>query len=122
MIPGLDYKAPLDSRYAEATGGRVDEAGLAALREAFTLAAASGVEREYHTTLNPAQVDLPRLIEMAGDLAPGGLWILQQYENDDCLDPAGAGKERYDNAMLDAFEAAARREYGRVLLKRGTSI
>ncbi|MCC8189309.1 MAG: anaerobic ribonucleoside-triphosphate reductase activating protein [Planctomycetes bacterium] len=117
----LDYKAPLDGRYFAAAGVPEDTRLLEDVKRSFALAAAAGVDREYHTTLSPRHVDLPTLEEMAADLAPGGLWILQQYENLDCLDAGAAGRQRFDAAMLDALEAAARRRYPRVLGKRGTS-
>ncbi len=117
----LDFKSPLDTRFAAVSG--VSAAGTLgeAVAETFALARESGVEREYHTTLSPRFVTPETLEEIAGQLAGDGTWILQQYENDDCLDPRAAGRERYDGAALDGLEAAARALHPKVLMKRGKS-
>lgn len=117
----LDYKAPLDSRFFAVAGIGEDAKALAAVRRSFQLAARSSVEREYHTTLSPRFVDAGALAEMAGALEPDGLWILQQYESGDCLDPQAAGPERYEGAELEALAALARARHRRVLLKKGKS-
>lgn len=117
----LDFKAPTDGRLVAAADISEQPEVLEAVRESFRLAAESGIEREYHTTLVPKFIDLPTIGEMAAELEPEGLWILQQYENGDCLNSSLAGKERYDNAMLDAFLAAAKQGHGNAILKRGTS-
>ncbi len=117
----LDCKAPLDARFFAAAGVPETPGLLEAVRESFRLAGASGIEREYHTTLNPNHVTEAVLGDMARDLAPGGLWVLQQYEKDDCLDPARAGWKRYDGDALEELAAAAKTLYGNVLLKKGRS-
>lgn len=117
----LDFKSPPGTRFAAVSGVSNAAALTDAVAETFALAQKSGVEREYHTTLSPRFVTPETLEEMAGLLAGDGTWILQQYENDDCLDPRAAGRERYDGAALDRLEAAARALHPRVLMKRGKS-
>lgn len=117
----LDYKAPLDGEFYA-------EAGVSgAVRETFGLAASAasasggGIGREYHTTLHPRFADADILRRMGGELEPGGLWILQQYEPGDVLDPVKAGGERYGGAELDALFDVARALHQNVLLKKGSS-
>ena len=112
----LDYKAPLDERLSKAAGRELSAAEIAAVAESFRLAAGIG---EYHTTLCPRFIDFDTFAAMAENLKDGaGLWILQQYGPDDCLDRDAAGGERYDDAALERFLAAARERYnGKVLLR-----
>lgn len=117
----VDYKAPLDNRFFAAAGIQAGEKTLAAVTETFALAKRYGIDREYHSTLNPAFISPEALTDMAEQLDRDGLWILQQYEPDDCLNPAAAGKNRYSGAELDALEETARRLHPQVQLKRGTS-
>lgn len=118
----LDFKAPLDGRLFAAAGVPERPELIDAVRESFRLAAESDIDREYHTTLSPRFVDLPTFGDMAAELEPKGLWLLQQFENGDCLSPELSGSSRYDNAMLDAFAAAARQAgHDKVILKRGKS-
>lgn len=117
----LDFKAPLDGRFFATAGIGENPVLLEAIRRSFKLAAEAKIDREYHTTLVPRYIDLPAFGEMAAELEPGGVWIVQQFENGDCMDASLAGAERYDNATLDAFMAVARREHAAVILKRGSS-
>lgn len=117
----LDYKAPLDGRYFAAAGVEAGQPLLDSIRETFALAASSGLEREYHTTLNPKFVTREIFEDMIRGLEPKGLWILQQYESRDCLAPALAGTERYGARELEEFAEAAKRRHARVLLKKGSS-
>jgi pyruvate formate lyase activating enzyme len=115
----LDYKAPLDARLSKAAGRELSAAEIADVAESFRLAAASGIG-EYHTTLCPRFVDFDTFAAMAERLKDNnGLWILQRYAPDDCLDPEAAGAERYDDTALERFLALARERYnGKVLLRR----
>lgn len=116
----LDYKAPLDERMFPVAGVAEDEMLRENIRKTFSLATRSGVEREYHTTLSPRFVDMGTFADMADALEPGGLWLLQQYESGDCLDPVRAGGERYDEKQLEAFAALAENRNHTVVLKKGT--
>lgn len=117
----LDYKAPLDERFYEAAGIPAESGLLSAVAMTFAMAADSDIEREYHTTLAPNFVNLETFSDMARALEPDGLWLLQQFENDDCLESGMTGQKRYDNAMLDRFEAVAKESHPQVILKRGKS-
>jgi pyruvate formate lyase activating enzyme len=117
----LDYKAPLDGRFFAAAGIPPDPGTLAAVRETFGLARDREVEREYHTTLVPKFVDEGAFSEMADWLEPEGLWILQQFENGDCLDSGMSGTPGYGRERLEVFAARAGAGHGRVLLKKGKS-
>lgn len=117
----LDYKAPLDTRYFAVSGIEDNTDILDAVKRTFALARSSGIEREYHTTLAPSFVNLDSFTEMAQNMEPNGLWLLQQFENNDCLAESMAGQARYDNAMLDRFEAVAKALHSQVVLKRGKS-
>lgn len=115
----MDYKAPLDDRLAKVTCVTEDATAIEKVKKSFALAAASGIEREYHTTLCPAFIDETVIEEMARALEPGGLWILQQYETDEVLDVNAAGTERFDVDTLKSLEAIAKRHHKRVLLRSG---
>lgn len=115
----LDYKAPLDQRLSPVTATTEQATGTERVRESFSLAAASGIEREYHTTLCPKFIDREILAEMGEALEPGGLWILQQYELEERLDPETAGEERYDTTELEELEQIARKHHKEVLLHKG---
>ncbi|MCD7895410.1 MAG: anaerobic ribonucleoside-triphosphate reductase activating protein [Planctomycetaceae bacterium] len=118
----LDYKAPLDRRWLAAADCR--DGGddlLDRVRESFRLARESGIDREYHTTLAPNFVSRETFSEMASELDPDGLWILQQYETGERLNPALAGERRYNGEELDWFEETAKARHGRAILKRGKS-
>lgn len=117
----LDFKSPLDVRFAAVSGVSDASALAGAAAETFALVRGSGVEREYHTTLSPRFVTPETLEEMGKQLAGDGTWILQQYENGDCLDSRAAGHERYDGAALDRLEAVASALHPRVMMKRGKS-
>ena len=92
----MDYKAPLTrDRYRQATG--MPKLDIEPIRETFRMAGAGGIPTEFHTTLCPAVLALDDLKQMAQDLAamaPGGRWILQQYEPGDVLDEKTAGTQR----------------------------
>lgn len=118
----LDYKAPLDHRFYAAAGVPPESGLVERVRETFALAAAAqNVEREYHTTLAPGFVTPGIFADMADALEPGGVWILQQFENGDCLAAGLVGSRRYSNAELDSFEEIARSRHEKVILKRGKS-
>ncbi|MCD8350600.1 MAG: anaerobic ribonucleoside-triphosphate reductase activating protein [Planctomycetaceae bacterium] len=117
----LDYKSPLDDRFYPASGLAGDNGQVEAVKKTFALAADSGIEREYHTTLVPAFISPEDIAQMAANLEKGGTWFLQQFENGDCLDATMAGARRYDDATLDTIEAAATLLYPRVIMKRGKS-
>ncbi len=115
----LDYKAPLDERLVRLVAVDIPQARVKAVRQSFALATASGLEREYHTTLCPAFIDAPTLGEMAEALEPGGLWILQQYEIEEVLDAAAAGRQRFTVDELEELRRIAAEKHERVLLKPG---
>ena len=119
----LDYKAPLDDRFLTATGtsGDAGRKLLELVRESFALAASAMVEREYHTTLAPFLIDESAFREMVDCLRPGGLWILQQFENDDCLSPDLSAAPRHSPERLDELAALAGVWRGRVILRKGKS-
>jgi pyruvate-formate lyase-activating enzyme len=115
----LDYKAPLDERLARVANVAPEAADPAAVRRSFALAAGSGLEREYRTTLCPAFVDEATLEEMGRALEPGGRWSLQQYEPLDVLDRERAGRRQYSAEELDALTETARRHHADVVLRPG---
>lgn len=120
----MDYKAPLDGRLEALTRVPASVSAVEKVRASYdlaaTLAAERGVEREYHTTLCPAYLDLATVEEMARDLEAGGLWVLQQYEIMEVLDKEAAGTRRFTGGELDAIESIARQHHERILMRRGT--
>jgi len=118
----LDYKAPLDVRLMELTQVSESAAAVEKVRASFELArAATGIEREFHTTLCPAYIDEPVLREVGRDLhCPEALWVLQQYETGaPMLDALRAGSRRFSTEELDDLEQAARQMHKRILMRRG---
>jgi pyruvate formate lyase activating enzyme len=117
----LDFKAPLDGRLARAAATAMPEERLEEVRRAFRLAAASGLEREYHSTLCPAVVDEAALMDMAGSLAElergrarPGRWCWQAYRSADALDPAAAGDAAFAPEETARMAARARAVYPNV--------
>lgn len=115
----MDYKGPLDERLERVTGVNEEASMLASVRRSYELAAASGIEREYHTTLCPSFITAEVLAEMGDMLEPGGTWFLQQYETEDCLNLAEAGETRFTLEELNGLEKIARARHGSVIVKRG---
>jgi pyruvate formate lyase activating enzyme len=115
----MDYKAPLDERLQKVAGVTTEATAVEKVRESYALAAKYKIEREYHTTLCPAFIDAGMIAEMGVALDAGGWWVLQQYELDELLDPVAAGEKRFGETELDEIEAAAKKSYGNVLLRRG---
>lgn len=115
----LDYKAPLDARLQELTGVDDTRTALDSVHRAFVMAASSGIEHEYHTTLCPRFVTPETLKEMAQTLEDGGLWVLQQYEPGDILNPDAAGAAPYDSDTLDDLARIAGEHHPNVLLRKG---
>lgn len=118
----LDYKAPLDKRLQSVTRVDDERTALDAVQKSFALAAASGLEREYHTTLCPAFLDAAMIDAMGAALESGGLWVLQQYETDTVLDAKAAGARRFTGEELDEIERIARGWHKHVLLRRGKGL
>ena len=80
----LDVKAPLDDRYAAATGGDVD---LTAIMRSIELVMAGSVDYEFRTTVCRALHDEHDLLDMARALTGAKRWILQPFRPLDCIDP-----------------------------------
>ena len=83
---GFDVKAPFE-RYAEITG--VAGSGVPA-RESVEAIIASGVDYECRTTVHPAQLPPPVLVELARTLAAMGVdnYVLQEFRATGCADEA----------------------------------
>ncbi len=97
----LDYKAPFTEKDYAAAAGTEERGVLARVKESFRLAAAdNAVEKEYHTTLVPGIISRDGFKKMAAELAPGGVWFLQQYNPRDILNPAAVGAGVYHQQQL----------------------
>lgn len=117
----LDFKSPLDGRLAGTAGLTPDgaEAARERVMRSFALARKSGIEREYHTTLCPAFIDRETFGAMSDWLEAGGVWFLQRFEPDDCLDGRAAGRASYSREELDRFAAVAAGRGRKVVVKPG---
>jgi pyruvate formate lyase activating enzyme len=113
----LDFKAPLKSdRLKTATGVEVDEE---IIKRSFTLAANSGIEFEFHTTLCPISMSFDEIELMGKDLkeiAPNGTWHLQQYNPEDVLDIEKAGTEKFDLREIEKLVPKLEEIYSKITL------
>ena len=83
----MDVKAPLDRRYDELAGVRVD---LNAMVETIEwLKKGSGIQEvEFRTTVIPGMLSSDDVLEIAKQLGPEADYVLQPFRPLDCLDQA----------------------------------
>lgn len=79
----MDLKAPLNSKYHEASGVRAD---LNKIRESIKLLTDSGIDYEFRTTVVPTILDEADIEEMAKTIAGAKKYALQQFVPDHTLD------------------------------------
>jgi len=115
----MDYKGPLDERLQNSTGVNVELTAVEKVKASYALAARSGIEREYHTTLCPAMINSNVIRDMAQALESGGTWFLQQFETEECLDREVVGTKRFNTEELNELEQIAKSAHEKVILKRG---
>jgi pyruvate formate lyase activating enzyme len=72
----MDIKAPLNGRYDEVCGVKVD---LDKIRESIKLIMTSGVDYEFRTTVTPNILNKPEIEEIAKTIAGAKKYALQQF-------------------------------------------
>jgi pyruvate formate lyase activating enzyme len=82
----MDVKAPLDERYARATG-RTD-VDLRAIRRSLALLRDWDGDYELRTTVCPAVLSPKDVLDLAVDLVGAPRLVLQPFKPGHCLDPA----------------------------------
>lgn len=79
----MDLKGPLNSKYHEAAGLKVD---LDKIRESIKIIMNSGIDYEFRTTVVPTLHDDKDIEEMAKAIAGAKKFVLQQFVPDHTLD------------------------------------
>jgi pyruvate formate lyase activating enzyme len=79
--------------------------------------AADKIEVEYHTTLCPKYIKIDILEEMSQFLHNKGLWILQQYTNENVLNIKDSGEYEYDNDELKILLEIAHKHHNNIITK-----
>ncbi len=79
----MDLKGPLNSKYHEAAGLKVD---LDKVRESIKIIMNSGIDYEFRTTVVPTLHDDKDIEEMAKAIAGAKKFVLQQFVPDHTLD------------------------------------
>lgn len=79
----MDIKAPLDGKYAEVTGARVD---LNAIRRSIDLVMCSGVPYEFRTTVCPTTLSNDDIEEIGKVITGARLYYLQTFRPVNTLD------------------------------------
>jgi len=79
----MDVKAPLDQRYDEVAGVKVD---LEAIRRSIELLMRSGVPCEFRTTVCPAQIGEDEIADIAQAVRGATKLYLQAFRPVNCLD------------------------------------
>lgn len=111
----LDFKAPLNEKYAAATGHRAD---INAIGETMDFLLTDLLDYEFRTTVVPTILGKDELLEMARTVPNARRFFIQRYSNLNTLDPAFAGIDPYPDATMREF-ASAMREYCPVVELRG---
>ena len=119
----FDYKVPLElDALLDLTRVSEEVSGLERVKRSYDLSRqATGIEKEFHTTLCPQFISKD-IISRMGDFldCPDALWVLQQYENDvDMIDYGTAGSERFTQVELDEIASIAKSKHENILLRRG---
>lgn len=118
----LDYKSLLNKDIEKIIGIQCTAELLNNIKESFDLAKSlsnSGFSVEYHTTLIPKYITLDYFIKMSNELDDkNGLWILQQYNNDNALSDEFKKIEPYKLSQLDDFEIEAKKNHNNVLMRK----
>mgnify|MGYP006300704151 CR=1 FL=1 len=107
----MDFKAPLDARYAEACG--VETVDLEAVRRSVALLRAGDVEYEFRTTVVPTLHGEEEIRAMGAAIAGADAWTLQPFEPEGALAPSYRTIRPYPPA-----EMAALADLGRTFVAR----
>jgi pyruvate formate lyase activating enzyme len=94
----MDVKAPLDERYARATGR--PDVNLRAIRRSLALLRDWGGDYELRTTVCPAVLSPENVLELAVDLVGAPQLVLQPFQPGHCLDPELNAVAPYPEELL----------------------
>lgn len=81
----MDVKAPLDERYAYATGGIPD---LRDIQKSIELIMHSSIDYEFRTTCVPGIIDEPAIHDIGKVIKGAKKWVLQAHVPDNAYNPA----------------------------------
>jgi pyruvate formate lyase activating enzyme len=84
----MDVKAPLDERYARVAGVQV---ALDDIRDNIETLIGGDVDYEFRTTVCPAQLTHPDILDTARAIRGARRYYLQPFRPANCLDPAFNG-------------------------------
>jgi len=95
----MDLKAPLDQRYSDIAGLRVD---LGAIRRSLAVLRQWGGPYEYRTTVLPSLTE-SALLDIAAELAPLETWYLQRFVPVPGYEPTPTEHSLLDDQALQAL-------------------
>ncbi len=110
----MDVKAPLDERYAAATGVPVD---AEAILVSIDLLRSRGIEHEFRMTVVPGLHTCRDVVEVARCLGPTESLVLQQFAPLNCLDPGYRERQPFARSHLRDMATAATEFVGRCRLR-----
>ncbi len=108
----MDFKAPLDERYAKVTGVPMD---LESVKESIKAIYDSDVDYEFRTTVCPAFLDEKDIEEIARSIKGAKKYVLQQFVPRDTLDPALEKVAPYTKEKLEQMAKTCNRYVKTVL-------
>jgi len=94
----MDVKAPLDDRYARATGR--PHLDVSPVRRSLAVLRAWGGEYELRTTVCPSVLTPDDVVDVAADVEGAPRLVLQQFQPGHCLDPALNERPPYPEELL----------------------
>jgi len=103
----LDFKAPLDKRYAKAVGKKKFDPSI--IMESIRLLIKSGVPFELRTTVVPGIHRKKELVDMAKqlkNLTSKITWVLQDFQPRTCLNRTFIKKKPYNRKKMEEFLVA----------------
>lgn len=112
----LDFKHMPDHRLLALNGqsGKLYDI-LQSMNLAFR--ASKNIEVEFHTTLCPTFIGIDDIKTMGELLHNTGMWILQQYDPTDVIEPEMAREAKYDQEKLDEIYELAKTLHFNVVIK-----
>jgi pyruvate formate lyase activating enzyme len=112
----MDIKAPLNAKYDEVAGTKVD---ISAIKRSISLIMDHAPDYEFRTTVVPFYLDTPDIEAIAAYIGGAKKYALHQFGNKNTLDPRLAVMKPYPEEKLrDMAERA--KMYVRKVIIRGT--
>ncbi len=110
----MDLKAPLDDKYEDVAGTKVD---LEKIKRSIQLLETSGIEHEFRTTVVPILLTPADIEAMAAYIGGTRKYALQQFRPDHTLDPNFSVIKPYPKSTIRAMAESAKRYVRQVVIR-----